>query len=216
MSKYKYYTGKLGFRTKKESYEYTRNIIYSIGVCDIDVGHEYFHFFKDLINNHNEKEEKIGVGIQSFLIRPNAITKNNYGMYIKRTDGSEIDFSWRACSQHTKKSNKQKLTSAMRVAIEDQIYCFREKSQIRCKFCGINDYNVKYEVDHHNPSFLQLYNSFVNTNKKKIPTEFSENPLTHQTIFKRGDLEFESAWAKYHKENCNLQILCQKCNSSKK
>ena len=45
--------------------------------------------------------------------------------------------------------------------------------------------------------------------------KFNSHPTKYVSIFKDKDREFETAWTDYHKRNCNLQILCAKCNLRK-
>lgn len=210
---YKYYIGELGFKTKKESHAYTKNIITSLGYCEIKKKHKDFNFFVNLINNHQNKKEKIGCGIKSFIIKKNIKNPRAYAMDIKRKDNSIIDFSWKSCAEQTFKTEKHDLISALRYSIEDQILNFKNKTKKICKNC--NKINTLFDVDHDNPSFYTLSNNFLN-NYDTLPKEFDEDILTNQRKFKSIDKDFELAWYDYHKNNCNLQILCHDCNLRKK
>jgi len=45
----KYYIGELEFKTKKDCETYTRNIINTLGCCEINKDNAYFIFFEDCI-----------------------------------------------------------------------------------------------------------------------------------------------------------------------
>ena len=55
--------------------------------------------------------------------------------------------------------------------------------------------------------------------KKFLNVQYKWKPIQEQSIdfaiFKEADKEYEEAWTEYHNNNCNLQVLCKKCNQSK-
>lgn len=69
------------------------------------------------------------------------------------------------------------------------------------------------EVDHE-IHFEQLYCEFLKNNTIPVPTDFDENWDGRQ-CFKEIDKLFSQEWQKYHKENSQLRILCQPCNSKR-
>ena len=52
--KSKYFIGELEFKTKKECENYTRNIINTLGCCQIKKENVQYEFFNNLIQNHPE------------------------------------------------------------------------------------------------------------------------------------------------------------------
>ena len=161
--KQKYYIGELEFKTKKECENYTRNIINNLGCCIINKDHTIFSFFNNLIQNHPECDDKIGVGIDYFYIQPNPLVKKYYQTMIKRLDGSEIDFSWVYCCQFKERNTSDDLLRAMREAIKyDTIKYKQKQSKLVCNFCKTeNELYENYHVDHHNPSFQTLKDNFL-------------------------------------------------------
>ena len=81
----KYYIGELEFKTKKDCETYTRNIINTLGCCEIKKDNAYFIFFNNLIKNHPKYELKKGAGIDYFFIEHNPIAKG-YQTMIKNID----------------------------------------------------------------------------------------------------------------------------------
>jgi hypothetical protein len=215
--KKKYYIGKLEFKTKKDCEEYTRNIINNLGCCIINKVHTYFNFFDDLIYNHPEYYDKIGIGIDYFYITHNPLIKKYYQTMIKRLDGTEIDFSWVYCCKFKERSTSDDLLRAFRYAIKyDTIKYKQKQNKLICNLCKTeNELYENYHVDHHNPSFLTLKDNFLQLTKKQIPISFDDCKISKLTIFKDEDKDFKNDWIDYHNKNCNFQILCKNCNLRK-
>jgi len=208
----KYNIGALLFTTKKECEQYVRNKLYLLGCCHIDINHIDWVFFNDLIKNHPEYLEKKGVGVEYFEISQ---TISSYALNIRRVDNSYIDISWIYCC-FKYRPEKQSLLDAMRFAIYPSIRLFRNSNDIlQCQLCGINDINATYEIDHDNPSFLTLSTDFIASNND-FPSLFDDHQRFHNAIFKKENADYERHWILYHNTNCNLQVLCKKCNRRKK
>jgi hypothetical protein len=94
-----YTLGEFTFRTKKACREYVSYLIHAIGCVRIEPNHPHWDIFNALINNHPEKDQKIGTGISHFFIQKNAVGRGLTTM-ITRTDGSVADFAWRECCEY--------------------------------------------------------------------------------------------------------------------
>ena len=57
----------MSLRQKKACEEYTRAKIKKLGCCIIDKNHIDYTFFENLLKNHNECIEKVGVGLIIFI-----------------------------------------------------------------------------------------------------------------------------------------------------
>ena len=217
-----YHIGNLGFKTKKESYQYCKKIIDTIGVdiqsetpyVFIPPSHGDYDYLTNLIKNHEHYEEKIGSGVQGFIIKKNFVGHNE--LNIKRTDGTTESISWNHCSYFKKEKYQNDLRDAMREAINLSCYEFKqiqiEKENGFCVFCGDTD---DLQTDHHAPSFMELKYVFLEQNKK-TPETFAKRAGTHKICFTDQDWIFEKRWIEFHDTNCNLQILCGDCNRRKK
>ena len=210
----KYNIGTICFNSKKHCYAYTSNIIKQLGECEIKNNNINFVFFDNLFNNHLEKQDKLeGFDIVSFIIKKHKMY-NQLQMFVKRSDNSIVNFSYKYCCEFKPRTNKYYLIRAMRNSIASQILKFKADNIKVCAFCGIRNDNTEYHVDHHNPSFNKLFNDFTELNNKEI-TKFEEDETTNLTYFHSDDILFQNDWIKYHQDNCYLQILCKKCNLSK-
>ena len=223
-----YTIGNKIFKTKKECYSYTKNIINSLGSCEINKDHNYFIFFCDLLKNHTEYDEKVGCGIDRFCIIKNKLNPNFYGMELHRLDNTKINFSWVHCCEFKKRSYDWHLSSAMRSSIMKTIINFKTKNKLECSMCKISDHDTIYHVDHIIP-FINLKNDFLKTTKLTLPearrslatvsTPEGIEPISFSTcsntglcVFGDDDSGFKNDWISYHDENCKLQILCRSCN----
>jgi hypothetical protein len=213
----KYSIGAKTFKTKKESYEYTKKLISNIGCGTIKKDHKEYDFFVSLLDNHNERNEKIGLGIDYFFITPNSTNKGAFQTMIKRIDGSEIDFSWVNCSRFLKTQSKESnLNKAMRDAISPYTIEYKKNNLLKCGLCGLENepYN-SFHVDHIEP-FSNIRDKFLLDYKKEnIPLVFKDNPFNNTAMFADSDEQFKNDWVSFHNSVCDYQILCEKCNRKK-
>ncbi len=192
----------LEFKTKKQMQDHVRNIIYLLGESIIKPDNEHFKLFQDIVKRQDVIE---------FHIIKNPINKKAFHM-MYRTKKGLVDFSWLNCGLD---SVDNSLIKAMRNEIYNDIINFKKQCEKKCVFCNVTD--AEFHVDHHEPSFKQLTETFL----KDKETDFlkykynNENKLTY---FNDNDFRmvvFSNQWKDYHNKNCNLQILCAKCNLTK-
>ena len=216
--KQKYYIGDIDFKTKKECENYTRSLIHYLGCCKIKKDHAHFSFFNNLIQNHPNCDDKKGIGVDYFRIQPNSLVRKYYETVIKRLDGSEIVFSWVYCCQFRERTVSGELVRAMREAIHlDTIQYKQQQCKLICTFCKTERERYEnYHVDHDNPSFQTLKDTFLKLTEHQIPVSFGKCKISKMTIFKDEDGDFENDWVEYHSKNCKFQILCRDCNLRKK
>ena len=101
-----YRIGERVFNTKKASYEYCKETLYTLlyeGVNQGDYGEvyqsrgdSYFDYFVDLVNVHPYKTEIIGTGISGFKIQLNEY--RHITLTVLRSDNTSKEISWvRTC-----------------------------------------------------------------------------------------------------------------------
>lgn len=211
----KCFIGNLEFKTKKECLNYTRNFIRNLGVCKIDKENANYSFFKYLLKNHPEYDDKKGVGIDYFYIELNKLNRNAYQTMIRRLDGTEIDFSWVYCCEFKRRKITQDLTNAMRQAISQGTIKYKISNNLICNFCkkeneDDEDYS-DFHVDHIHP-FSLIKDSFIKSTKLNIPDKFEDCVYSKMAIFRTEDIDFRNEWVKYHNNIAKYQILCRNCN----
>lgn len=211
----KCFIGNLEFKTKKECLNYTRSFIRNLGVCKIDKENANYSFFKYLLKNHPEYDDKKGVGIDYFYIELNKLNRNAYQTMIRRLDGTEIDFSWVYCCEFKRRKITQDLTNAMRQAISQETIKYKISNNLICNFCkkeNEDDNNYSdFHVDHIHP-FSLIKDGFIKSTKLNIPDKFEDCDYSKMAIFRTEDIDFKNEWVKYHNNIAKYQILCRNCN----
>ena len=181
----------------------------------INSSHKLFPFFEELVSVHNDKDSKIGCGVEFFYF-----VKDIYGndqLKICRTDKSTIDCSciYSKITQRNERSNyNHDLNSAMRDAIRDQIFdFFKKQDTMKCCMCNSID---RCEIDHIIP-FHHIKSEFLKTiDSNEIPTQFEDDiENTCSKIFKEIDSDFKEKWASFHQKMAKYQVLCKVCNRKK-
>ena len=214
--KNKYFIGDLEFSSKKKCEDFTRSKINSLGCCRIGKDDQDFIFFYNLLKNHPNFNDKQGSGIDYFYIIQNQMWGKGYATMIKRTDGSNVDFSWVYCCQFKERTVMDQLTAAMRSSISKYAIEFKKRNKLICSICNVKNLEYfKYHVDHLNPPFCKLKDDFLLQNVKPIPTEYTDDGKYNLTIFKDEDADFKNDWIDYHNSNASFQILCDSCNCKK-
>jgi len=197
------------FKTKKELKEYTKNIIYDkVGITSSIKNNypQYWDFFIYLFSGHYDYNNKIK-DMDDIIITNNKQNKKYLEINIKKNNGDIIDISYNKCISGKPKDN---LTLAMRNSITPQIMEFKKNNENICVLCGSDQ---KIHIDHFKPQFIELKKNFL-LKHEQVPEKFDDNYF-HSKIFKPEDLKFQKNWEEYHKKNCCLRVLCQKCNLSR-
>jgi len=202
------------FHSKRSCADYVRGVIKSLDVCEIGKHHSWFWFFRDLIERHPRRDEKIGVGVEAFYILQNPCNRKAMTLMVERSDGSRIDFSWLTCVDGKDKSTKADLLAAMRSAVMSQVLDFRGAHFSGfCQECSKEIDMAESNVDHVD-TFKILADRFLDGHKN-IPNEFDGHPTRFTTVFKSKDIQFRRDWELFHRENAKLQITCRECNQVK-
>jgi hypothetical protein len=180
---------------------------------------EYFDTLNDFLSRHPEYEDK-SKNMQDFEIDQCPLapkTRKAYRIFIKKTDGTSTDISWRCALTGCGKSDKAELFAALRVAVHEQVLEFRMKSELKCNIC--NKTNTIMHVDHVK-QFNEIAMNFLALMKEKsikIPCDFDDaTDGTYRRTFKECDSQFCKDWCDYHENEAEYRILCQKCNLTRK
>lgn len=187
----------------KELYE-RRHKGAEIDPLDID-----WSFLSDLLERHPDVECKKGVGISKFVLGSNPLHQN-IELQVWRIDGTYVPFNPDECISGKIKSDN-KLSEAMREAVECQINHFRNlnKKPIICPNCGRSC--DKYHVDHV-VSFKSLSDAFIKSYGRVDKFIQLDN---FRWAFSDEVVEYSSEWQDFHSKYAILKWLCDKCNMSK-
>jgi hypothetical protein len=202
------------YKTQSEFELFIKNLIYNdIGICN-DIKNIYpshYNTLIEILKRHPDFTSKTQ-NMFNLKIVKDAWNTSGLKILIINNDISETDISWKCAITGKHKSDKNKLMSAMRSSVDDQIFEFRKTSSDKCVLCLNTD---KLHVDHI-IRFDEIVFNFINIIKDKnigIPNTFGEtDDNTHRRCFLKIDDHFKNKWIKYHYENASLQMLCQTCN----
>lgn len=171
------------------------------------------HDVKTLITvgKHPDSSDKIGPGIAHVFIRRNDF--GTRGFWLKRVDGTEIDFSYLTAIDG-RPSRQKEVKAAMRREIEDQIAQFRRSvTASSCEICG-KDFvsSGATHVDHAQPTFDCLAREFAET-----IGGWERIPVRCEGISGRylGDPEHATGWREFHRSSARLRLTHSACNLSR-
>lgn len=184
---------------------------------EISSGDPDWDFFCALIKRHPEYLSKKGPGVEKFLIKRSF--RDHVELHLLRTNGTQIDISWKTCASGRGNTSFQNLKEAMRVAIEAQIDNFRDTNfeiGMSCQICGLNVLSIQDSQIDHEIHFETLVNNFLLINTANVPDDFDDEVVTNRAKFKIEDSAFAIAWVNYHLSESKLRIVHTSCNLGRK
>jgi len=200
--------------------EQLQNILYSFANKTIVKDTTEYDLLYQTIQNHPEKDEKIGVGVDYFFVQPSKWNRKQFNFMIKRIDGSQVDFSYISCLKKDK-TIKNHWNQIFREIIKPQTDDFREKAfekvGIKDKFV-CSQTNLKFSkrnahVDHVYPlTFDSIYKEFISVNNLDLTKlKLTEDTGTSE-IVKLVDTNLRQKFYDFHAERCVLRIVCSSAN----
>lgn len=207
------------FKTKKECREDTKTRVEALTPGQkIYPSDSDFPFFEGLVRRHPDSYEKMGSGIDYFFYDspPGFPTRC---LNIRRTDGTNIDFSWATCI-----TGKSKSARSVRIDILRQIIS-EDKTKLKqiafSQFsngwgeitCPVTNKDISFEnthADHAEKSFQFLVESFEVENGFKLEElEIVEdcNGISH---FK--DEKLERHWLECHRKKARITLVSKAAN----
>jgi len=211
--------GGLVFANQNLAKNHVRSILKSIGDGGyIDKTNPFFNFFLDLVMRHPKHEEKIGKGVNRFLVYSDWANENCFGFDIERIDLTKENISFNQCVTGHNKSEKNVVIGVFRHVINDDIVGFKNlnfKPGMQCPLCGCI-LNKKFDahVDHILP-FKDILASFLKK-EPNTPKVFDIDPSTKQKCFRMEDAFYAVNWIYYHRSLATYRILCSTCNVSRR
>lgn len=214
--------GDYRFKTKKEARDFIRTIRekYSYGEF---INEKDFNIITEAIKTWSEEDRPKIEDIVEIKVIKVLTGKPHKNFQICLKGGSIKSFAINKCfpPKNSKvNEQKEKLNEASRAAIADQVIQFKQTQKLHNgKFwCAAEnreiDENEKLHVDHEEPCFKKLVDVFIATEGIKVDKVAFEKQKYKPSRFK--DKSLEAKWQKYHKKHAKLQILCAKCNLSKR
>lgn len=189
------------------SYRYNE----TLNMNDFNFMYSYFEFF------HYEWILKKGVGIESISIKKSERNKSNE-FRVNRVDNSATDISY-ILSKIQEPKPIIWLKDAFRNEIHDDIMKFKDDffkngEIIKCEITGDNITRVNTHIDHYNPTFEGMFQTFIQSNKILITEDLFEKSKDNQTVPILKDEKILNDFREYHLNNCNLRAISIRANLS--
>ena len=195
-----YNIGNLTFQSKKQCLDYTRDFIRNLGVCVLDKPIDLrdsksndFDFFINLLKNHEDFQDHLD-DIEKIKISNNYLNVGSYHTELIRKNGEIKSFSWNHCCKFKSRSYQENLTNALRSSIQEQVMDYKNKNQLICCICKIQNLSKSnYHTDHKTIPFRNIVSNFLTEQRSMsegyIPSEFSNDG--YFTVFRKEDYDFE-------------------------
>jgi hypothetical protein len=204
--------GKYVFNTIKEFQTHVTKLKSRIGICpSIKVYYpEEYEFIHEVLKRHPKYDEKTKNMIDMMMSMN--VMKTGLELNIIRENGDVESISLNTAIKGKTENNDLEFRRACRTSILSQILEFREKSNMKCEFCGSTE-NIHID---HIIHFEKIVCDFIKEYNVKIPRKYGKKmDGTNQTCFHSDDNMIELMFSDYHKEHSKLRCLCQKCNNER-
>lgn len=172
----------------------------------------------DLLDRDDDAAEKVGVGVREFFIRRTAlghgrvqhVAWNARGIWIRRIDGSEDDWSY--TSAIDQEGPQSDVKEALRSVVDAQRVAFRERAfaagPVMCARTGalilaLEDAEVRYM----DPTWARLTRDFVASQGGWDSIKLSSGDGRVQIAGDLADDEQRAAWTRYWTEHANPVLV---------
>lgn len=152
-----------------------------------NINKEDFNFLITLLQNHKNKELKIGKGILAIYIDKNIW--NNRCFNILRIDNTTTDFSFLECISTTNK--EKEINIACRWAIQNDIIKFKN--------------NSKLIAHHDNISFNEIFKNWIKDKDINSIELLGHEDNSHTMYFKHKQLEQD--FINFHNKYADLKLM---------
>jgi hypothetical protein len=214
-----YHVGGRIFATQKSLIEFVQGILHRPFVGR-SLAEDEFQFMLSLIDRHQEREQKIGVGVADIRIAVNPKYKNRM-FEITRLDGSTTDFSYRVCIRPT--TSLDNFIGACRAIASEQVKQYKVErfshagadGRIACDLSGRMVTMKEAHVDHEPPAtFDRLRRDFVVAIGLDPEQVVTTGHADNETVLGFADPAVADAFARFHRERARLRLLSIGANLS--
>jgi hypothetical protein len=140
-----------------------------------------------LIAMHPDAERKIGVGVDHFKIKRNALGAGN-GFWLVRSDGSKDSFSYERCITGVVQSPHGKVCEALRFVLRPQMHAFRDALglPVQCSVTGVDIVKRKdLHIDHKDRNLVERF--FLKLKQfRRIATRYERLARNYQAMLSLG------------------------------
>jgi hypothetical protein len=202
------------FKTKQQLRERIRALRDSYA-NNLPISQADLHFMLDLLKRHESAAIKVGCGIKEMFVRKNM---NNRGFWLRRTDGSETDFSFEMCLRDNAEPQSMKFKEACRSAIKDEIAAFKSSlfARTKCEICPINGQPITISnahVDHAPPwTFEKIVESFIAENGILVDAVETNCNDDGVVVNEMRDKQLAARFVAHHNQRAHLRVVSKDAN----
>lgn len=174
---------------------------------------EDVRFLVDLLLLHPHADQKVGPGVQYFTVEMNQ--HGTAGFWLTRVDGTRTDWSFVACL--TPPTHRKEVLSALRTAIQDQIWAFRDSCflsafEIACVVTQERITRETAHVDHEKPfaDLVEMWLSEMCLTFDEIPVNPTVDGNTETSL---GQFVHLLSWQNFHRQHARLRMVSAKANT---
>lgn len=173
-------------------------------------------WLEKVLRHHYEYQTKVGCGLRHIEIRMNpGWTGPTRGLWLVRTDDSEIDISWVvALMPDGRPAVKHDVATAARHEVVSQIHTFHREGECDlCPLCGSEmTRGLFVHVDHEVP-FADLLEAFL----RDRTLDYADVDIEDLGVSCRfRDRTLAQAWQDHHAQVARLRLTHKQCNLARK
>lgn len=215
----KYQIDGVSFRTKREIVGHVRAILNRVPIGE-SLGPDDFRFMLALLHRHPWAAQKIGVGVQAIRVDLNSQWTPCKMFTLVRTDGSETDFSYRACIYPP--SHEADFREACRQVVLDDILAFKrtvfdaeanECNEVSCAATGMLVGWNEAHIDHAPPwTFKAIVDAFIDETGVDVGAVHLTGSADNECQQRFADSELTERFRTFHNARARLRVVTKAAN----
>jgi hypothetical protein len=208
----------LSFRTRRAAIEHFRRMLHRYDLNE-RVSEQDAIELRWLLDRHHEREQKVGRGIDYFVVRRNPEYPTQCGFFIVRADGAGTDLSYLKCIDGKAPAPMLEAKWAMRAEVRDDIRGAKQKyfderadehGQVKCPSSGKLITIEEADADRAPPrTFDTLALAFLEARGIKADATFVTPSTDNQYEPRMVDRELAAAWLAYHHKLSAIRVVAR-------
>lgn len=203
--------GSRTFRSQESVRSLVRRIVSQHEPGTVVADEDAHAFLLALFERHPSKTEKLqGQEISAFLVMSH--TLGHKELWLRRGDGSQESFSWRACVTGKTMPLRACAIQALRNVAKVRPHEL-DPPRERCDACGV--YGAALEVDHVEPTFNDIASFFLDDLGESVVTDLMYKDQETNMYTLPADSDVYRFFKAFHDGCAVLQALCVPCHQRK-
>ena len=181
---------------------------------------DFFNLLVDIVSNHYDSKNKVGLGIDHFFVTMCHLNPKNKKFNIRRVDGTQVDFSYKKAIYGNKEPKIAEVKRCFRYIIRPYVTNFRRKyfnenmdnrGYIVCHVTRLKFRIEDCHIDHNPPqTFNKIVADFIKKENVDISKVIIKRNLKDIPIIQNKELL--DKFYNYHAKNCDLKCVYYRAN----